>query len=88
MSNYTANKQNNAAYYFIDRHLNSNVENKKAFVEAIPNGRSISYKDLSIETNKIIDLLTKYSGVKNQPQLFFSSTYNGRFSLGGVHKLG
>ena len=61
MSNYTANKQNNAAYYFIDRHLNSNVENKKAFVEAIPNGRSISYKDLSIETNKIIDLLTKYN---------------------------
>jgi 4-hydroxybenzoate-CoA ligase len=54
-------KQNNAAYYFIDRHLNSTIENKKAFVEAIPNGRSISYKDLSIETNKIIDLLAKYN---------------------------
>jgi len=54
-------KQNNAAYYFIDRHLNSTIENKKAFVEAIPDGRSISYKDLSIETNKIIDLLAKYN---------------------------
>ena len=54
-------KQNNAAYYFIDRHLNSTIENKKAFVEAIPNGRSISYKDLSIETNKIIDLLAKHN---------------------------
>ena len=54
-------KQNNAAYYFIDRHLNSKIENKKAFVEAIPDGRSISYKDLSIETNKIIDLLAKYN---------------------------
>ena len=30
MSNYTANKQNNAAYYFIDRHLNSNVEKQKS----------------------------------------------------------
>ena len=54
-------KQDNAAYYFIDRHLNSTIENKKAFVEAIPDGRSISYKDLSIETNKIIDLLAKYN---------------------------
>ena len=54
-------KQNNAAYYFIDRHLNSTIENKNAFVEAIPDGRSISYKDLSIETNKIIALLAKYN---------------------------
>ena len=61
MSKDKVTKQNNAAYYFIDRHLNSTIENKKAFVEAIPNGRSISYKDLSIETNKIIDLLAKHN---------------------------
>ena len=40
-----------------------------------------------IKIRPFFDLLTKYSGVKNQPQLFSSSTYNGRSTMGGVHKL-
>ena len=61
MSNNKEVNEANAAFYFIDRHLNSKIENKNVFVEAIPEGRSITYKELSIETNKIIDLLTKYN---------------------------
>ena len=61
MSNNKKVNELNAAYYFIDRHLNSKIESKNVFVEAIPNGRCITYKELSIETNKIIHLLTKYN---------------------------
>ena len=48
MSNNKKENELNAAYYFIDRHLNSKIENKNVFVEAIPEGRSITYKELSI----------------------------------------
>ena len=61
MSNNKEINKANASYYFIDRHLNSKIESKNVFVEAIPDGRSITYKELSIETNKIIDLLTKFN---------------------------
>ena len=59
MEEYKKNKNNNAAYYFIDRHLDTEIENKKVFIEATSTGRSISYKELSIQTNKMIDLLSK-----------------------------
>ena len=58
MEEYKIDKKNNAAYYFIDRHLDTKIENKKVFFEATSIGRSISYKDLSIQTNKMIDLLS------------------------------
>ena len=44
MSKDKVTKQNNAAYYFIDRHLNSTIENKNAFVEAIPDGRTPGFR--------------------------------------------
>ena len=59
MEEYKKNKNNNAAYYFIDRHLDTEIENKKVFIEATSTGRSISYKELSIQTNKMINLLSK-----------------------------
>ncbi|OUW40692.1 MAG: 4-hydroxybenzoate--CoA ligase [Gammaproteobacteria bacterium TMED180] len=59
MEEYKIDQKNNAAYYFIDRHLDTKIENKKVFFEATSIGRSISYKDLSIQTNKMIDLLSK-----------------------------
>ena len=51
--------QENAASYFIDRHLKSPIKNKIAFVEAIPNGKNITYKELSIQTNKMVNLLSR-----------------------------
>ena len=36
MTNNLEIKHDNAASYFIDRHLNTNIENKIAFVEATP----------------------------------------------------
>ena len=59
MEEYKIDNKNNAAYYFIDRHLDTKIENKNVFFEATSIGRSISYKDLSIQTNKMIDLLSK-----------------------------
>ena len=59
MEEYKIDRKNNAAYYFIDRHLNTKIENKKVFIEATSTGRSISYKELTIQTNKMIDLLSK-----------------------------
>jgi len=52
-------EQENAASYFIDRHLKSPIESKVAFVEAFPNGKNITYKELSIQTNKMVNLLSR-----------------------------
>ena len=59
MEEYKKNKNNNAAYYFIDRHLDTEIENKKVFIEATSTSRSISYKELSIQTNNRISVPTQ-----------------------------
>ena len=59
MEEYKKDKKNNASYYFIDKHLDTKIEHKKVFIEATSTGRSISYKELSIQTNKMVDLLSK-----------------------------
>lgn len=66
MTNNLEIKQDNAASYFIDRHLNTNIENKIAFVEAIPEAKSITYKDLSVETNKMVGLLNRNNIYREQ----------------------
>ena len=33
MEEYKIDKKNNAAYYFIDRHLDTKIENKKVFLK-------------------------------------------------------
>ena len=59
MEEYKKDKKNNASYYFIDKHLGTKIENKEVFIEVTSTGRSISYKELSIQTNKMIDLLSE-----------------------------
>ena len=66
MTNNLKMKQENAASYFIDRHLNTKIEKKIAFIEAIPKGKKITYKDLSIQTNKMVDLLNRKKIIREQ----------------------
>jgi len=50
----------NAACYFLDRHLNSPVASKVAFIESDGQARSITYEDLAQESGKLAELLENH----------------------------
>jgi 4-hydroxybenzoate-CoA ligase len=46
----------NAALYFVDRHLNSKIADKPAYVEADGRQRQISYQEIAVQSSKMADL--------------------------------
>jgi len=61
-----SNHQNdNAACYFLDRHIESAIANKAAFIEADGLQRSITYNDLGQESGKMAELFDQYGLVKD-----------------------
>lgn len=49
----------NAALFFVDRHASSSYKDKPAFIESAT-GRTISYAELSVETDKVADLFGRH----------------------------
>ncbi len=58
----------NAAVYFIDRHAQSDLANKLAFVEASGQARSLTYAQLARETGKLGDLFRRH-GVRREERV-------------------
>ncbi len=50
----------NAAAHFVDRHLGGPVEAKPAFVEAGPDGRTITYRDLALQSDRMTALYERH----------------------------
>ena len=46
----------NAAAYFVDRHRTGPVAAKAAFIEAVPGGRTITYQDLALQSDRMAAL--------------------------------
>ncbi len=53
-------KNGNAAAYFVDRHRTGPVAAKTAFMEAGPGGRSISYQDLALQSDRMAALYERH----------------------------
>ncbi len=50
----------NAAAYFVDRHREGPVAAKAAFIEAGPGGRTITYQDLALQTDRMAALYERH----------------------------
>ena len=50
----------NAAVYFVDRHADSAIRDKTAYVEADGAGRSLSYAELAERSGRVADLLARH----------------------------
>jgi 4-hydroxybenzoate-CoA ligase len=51
----------NAALHFVDRHLNTKIADKPAYVEADGRKRQITYKEISVQSSKMADLYERHS---------------------------
>ena len=49
----------NAAFFFVDRHLNSSVKDKKAFIEYGKTSRFLTYQNLYNESSKLKNIFLK-----------------------------
>jgi len=58
----------NAAYYFVDRHATSAVADKPAFIETDGAKRSITYKSLSEESDKLASLYERH-GIQREERV-------------------
>lgn len=52
--------QENAAIYFVDRHLSSDIASKPAFIEGIEGGRHLTYSELAQKSDSMADLYGRY----------------------------
>ena len=50
----------NAAAYFVDRHRTGPVAAKAAFIEAVPGGRTITYQDLALQSDRMAALYERH----------------------------
>ena len=50
----------NAASYFVDRHRTGTVGAKAAFMEAGPSGRTITYQDLALQSDRMAALYERH----------------------------
>ena len=50
----------NAAAYFVDRHRTGPVAAKAAFIEAGPGGRTITYQDLALQSDRMAALYERH----------------------------
>ena len=51
----------NATLFFVDRHLNSFVKDKKAFIEYGDSSKFLTYRNLYDETSKLNSIFFKYN---------------------------
>lgn len=58
-------ENNNAALYFVDRHVEEGRGRNTAFFEAVPDGPSISYGDLSAQSSKMAAFYEKH-GIRRE----------------------
>lgn len=58
----------NAALYFVDRHVASGRAEKTAFVEGSGNGRSISYGRLAADTDRMVGLYRRH-GIRREDRV-------------------
>ncbi len=50
----------NAAYYFVDRHLSGPAAAKAAFTESAPGGRTLTYEDLALQSDRMAALYERH----------------------------
>lgn len=58
-------KNENAAFWFVERHRDTPLSTKTAFREAVPEGRSLSYGELAQQTDRVVGLLAQH-GVRRE----------------------
>lgn len=61
-----ANKTDNAASYFVDRHRSTDYADKPAFIEADGGKKRLSYTDLAIQTGRMADLYERHNIVREE----------------------
>ena len=58
----------NAAYYFVDRHLGTPIESKPAFIEAFGQGRQMTYEELAHRSSLMADLFATH-GIRREDRV-------------------
>ncbi|HZV21712.1 MAG TPA: benzoate-CoA ligase family protein, partial [Hyphomicrobiales bacterium] len=53
-------REGNAALYFVDRHRFGNIGEKAAFIEAEPGGRTLTYRDLASQSDRMAALYRRH----------------------------
>ncbi len=50
----------NAAIHFVDRHLNSDIADKPAYIEVDGRQRRITYREISVQSSRMADLYARH----------------------------